>query len=88
VWWSQGGGANRARFDGYQGQARHALRSQSGGQRQRCSETFSSARLVPKAFREADIRAKPVLAEFDRIIGKAMALIAANSVPTSIAPPG
>ena len=35
-----------------------------------------------EAFREANIRAKPVLAEFDRIVGKAMALVAANSVPT------
>jgi hypothetical protein len=38
--------------------------------------------LVRKAFREANIRAKPVLAEFDRIVGKAMALVAANSAPT------
>jgi uncharacterized protein DUF6538 len=38
--------------------------------------------LGTKDLREANIRAKPVLAEFDRIIGRAKALIAANSGPT------
>jgi len=38
--------------------------------------------LGTKDLREANIRAKPVLAEFDQIISKAKALIAANRSPT------
>lgn len=38
--------------------------------------------LGTKELREANIRAKPVLAEFDRIIGRAKALIADARVPT------
>jgi hypothetical protein len=38
--------------------------------------------LGTKDLREANIRAKPALAEFDRVIGKAKVLIADASVPT------
>ncbi|MGY3693616.1 integrase [Bradyrhizobium sp. USDA 3240] len=38
--------------------------------------------LGTKDLREANIRAKPVLAEFDRIISKAQQLIATNAAPT------
>lgn len=43
--------------------------------------------LGTKDLREANIRAKPVLAEFDRIIARAKASLAATSVPTVIHEP-